>query len=153
MRSTVPVKLSNGRVRNGRMASDDSYGLTGAFVCIGPTGASLRIIASDASEPESLGWEHVSVSLHNRCPNWIEMCWVKEMFWEAEETVVQFHPPESQYISNHNYCLHLWRDTNDGHKLPPSIFVGLRSIGDITDKPKAALRAALDAERQNATPD
>lgn len=38
------------------------------------------------------GWEHVSVSYRRRTPTWNEMCKVKEMFWNDEETVVQYHP-------------------------------------------------------------
>ena len=38
------------------------------------------------------GWEHVTVNYKKRMPTWEEMCKVKEMFWNDEETVVQFHP-------------------------------------------------------------
>ena len=41
------------------------------------------------------GWEHVSVSYKNRVPTWDEMCKVKDMFWNDEECVVQYHPPKS----------------------------------------------------------
>lgn len=41
------------------------------------------------------GWEHVSVSLSNRCPTWEEMCMVKDIFWGEDECVIQFHPPKS----------------------------------------------------------
>lgn len=44
------------------------------------------------------GWEHVSVSLPRRCPTWDEMCLIKDIFWDEEECVVQFHPPRSQYV-------------------------------------------------------
>jgi hypothetical protein len=123
MRAIVPVRLSNGRVRDGWYGSDGSDGMNGAFYVTAPTGASLKIIASDANDPESCGWEHVSVSLHNRCPNWPEMCWVKNLFWEPHETVIQFHVPEADHISIHDYCLHLWRDTRNGHALPPPSLV------------------------------
>jgi hypothetical protein len=135
VRKIVPVKLSNGRVRKGRYASDDTFGVTGAFHITGPNGAVLTILASDAEHPESDGWEHVSVSLPNRCPNWPEMSLVKVLFWEPEETVVQFHPPESTYISNHPYVLHLWRDVRDGHRLPPPILVGVKEAGDLSNRP------------------
>ncbi len=55
------------------------------------------------------GWEHVSVSLKNRCPNWREMCLVKNLFWNDDEECIQFHPKESEYINLHNYCLHIWK--------------------------------------------
>ena len=53
--------------------------------------------------------EHVSVSLDRRCPTWNEMSMIKDIFWEDEECVVQFHPPKSQYVNTHPYCLHMWR--------------------------------------------
>lgn len=34
------------------------------------------------------GWEHVSVSLSNRCPTWEEMCMVKDIFWGEDECVI-----------------------------------------------------------------
>lgn len=140
MRATLHPKLLAGRIRTGQFWSDDSDGHNGFFLVIGPTGVTLRIVASDDREqPDvSVGWEHVSVSLPNRCPNWPEMAFVKSLFWEAEETVVQFHPPESTYISNHPYCLHLWRDSRNGHALPPSILVGDKSEGELRDQAHAA---------------
>ena len=65
------------------------------------------------------GWDHVSVTLNReRCPKWSEMCMVKEMFFEPEEAVMQIHPPKSQYVNNHPYCLHLWRPHNCQIPLP-----------------------------------
>ena len=55
------------------------------------------------------GWEHASVSLAMRCPTWEEMCMIKDLIWTEDQTVVQFHPPKSDYVNNHKYCLHLWR--------------------------------------------
>ena len=54
-------------------------------------------------------WEHVSVSLPNRCLTWDEMCKIKDMFFEDEEAVFQIHPPKSEYVDFHEYCLHLWK--------------------------------------------
>lgn len=83
-------------------------------------GKRMLVIASPSSDE----WEHVSVSLKNRVPRWHEMCHIKNLFWDGEETVVQFHPKESEYIDNHPNCLHLWRHKS-GHDLPPSILVGI----------------------------
>lgn len=69
------------------------------------------------------GWEHVSVSYPNRCPTWDEMCRVKDMFWNDEECVVQYHPPKSEYVNIHPYCLHLWRKCGQNVELPPKGFV------------------------------
>ena len=45
------------------------------------------------------GWEHVSVSYRRRVPTWAEMCKVKDMFWNDEETVVQYHPKKNTKTS------------------------------------------------------
>lgn len=93
----------------------------GAFkVYIG--GRSFFCIASNGG-----GWEHVSVSPCNRKratpPTWAEMCEIKHMFFEDEEAVVQFHPPRSEYVNIHPYCLHLWRPTSQDMPRPPKKFV------------------------------
>lgn len=64
------------------------------------------------------GWEHVSVSTPGRCPNWDEMCFVKNLFWDPDDVVMQIHPAAAKYINNHPYCLHLWRPTADGVAIP-----------------------------------
>ena len=69
------------------------------------------------------GWEHVSVSTPGRCPNWDEMCVVKEYFWDAEDAVMQLHPPRSTYVNVHPNCLHLWRPTKTAIPLPPDYMV------------------------------
>lgn len=73
------------------------------------------------------GWEHVSVSPCNTkrktCPTWEEMCEIKDLFFTPEETVVQYHPPKSDYVNIHPLCLHLWKPTTDFLPAPPSIFV------------------------------
>lgn len=83
----------------------------------------LKVIATDGKGIEPR-WEHVSVSLPNRCPNWQEMSYIKSLFWGKEETVIQFHPPESQYVNQHPFCLHLWKQLGFEQPLPPKIFVG-----------------------------
>lgn len=124
----VPNKY---RVRTGWLGTDDSIGNNGAFFVPNGIGrAPLQVIASDGlvvpDEHQALaGWEHVSVSLPDRCPTWAEMCRIKELFWDDEDTVVQFHPPRSQYVNNHLYCLHLWRPLHAAIPLPPSILVGV----------------------------
>jgi len=71
-----------------------------------------------------LGWDHISASMINRCPNWEEMCMLKNIFWEPEELVIQYHPPESQYVRDHEFCLHLWKPWDVEIPLPPKHFVG-----------------------------
>ncbi len=88
-----------------------------------------RPVKAMACDGEETGWEHVSVSLddggkQDRCPSWSEMCAVKELFWNDDEAVIQFHPPKSEYVNQHAGCLHLWRCVNQSLPLPPSILVG-----------------------------
>jgi hypothetical protein len=100
----------------------------GAFLVPGPCGRDLRIIASSGDSESGIEWEHVSVSLPNRCPNWEEMCFVKSVFWDEEETVMQLHPPKSKWINNHPYCLHLWRPLKQEIPLPPEVAVGYKEL-------------------------
>lgn len=68
-----------------------------------------------------LGWDHVSVSYRNRCLTWEEMCQVKDIFFDEEETVVQYHPKKSEYVNLHPYVLHLWKKQNEEFELPKPI--------------------------------
>lgn len=113
----VPNKY---RVRHGRMWSEDSDGNNGCFQISLPRGQWLNVIASDGD-----GWEHVSVSRQDRCPTWEEMCAVKDIFWDLEDCVVQFHPPRREYVNVHPFCLHMWRPTGGWDiPMPPRIMVG-----------------------------
>ena len=116
--------INKARLRNGVMGSDDSYGFNGAFMFQVPGEArAVFCIASD-----ELGWQHVSVSFgkgSSKTPSWDVMCYIKDLFWEPEDVVVQFHPAKSDYVNVHAGCLHMWRCI-DGRQqpTPPSIMVG-----------------------------
>jgi hypothetical protein len=91
----------------------------GAFLLPSPIdGASIRVIASSGE-----GWDHVSVSRKNRCPNWAEMEHVKRLFFADTETAMQLHVPASDHINCHPYCLHLWRPQFTEIPRPPAEFV------------------------------
>lgn len=79
----------------------------------------LRVIASNGE-----GWDHVSVSTDRRCPNWEEMEHIKRIFFKPDEVAMQLHVAESDHISQHPYCLHIWRPHDVWIPLPPPIFVG-----------------------------
>ncbi len=79
----------------------------------------LRVIATNGEQ-----WEHVSVSLQNRCPTWQEMCHIKEIFWNDDETVIQYHPAKEDYVNYHSYCLHIWKPMNQEIPKPPTILIG-----------------------------
>lgn len=119
----VPDKY---RIRSGRLASDERFGNNGAFELRLKHGQVVYAIASDGE-----GWEHVSVSRRDRCPTWDEMCQVKAIFWDANDCVVQYHPPESDYVNNHPYCLHLWRPVGVDVARPPEWMVGIKPAGRI----------------------
>lgn len=69
------------------------------------------------------GWDHVSVSRRNRCPNWTEMEHVKRMFFRDDAVAYQLHVPPAKHISLHDYCLHIWRPQDAQIPMPPSIMV------------------------------
>ena len=71
-------------------------------------GRFLHVIASDWGK-----WQHVSVSLENRTPVWDEMCHIKNLFFDEEETCVQFHPRKSEYVNLAENCLHMWKLPSD----------------------------------------
>jgi hypothetical protein len=121
MRSAPDLKLEAGRVRDGGFASYPGD-LHGAFDIMGPAGAKLSILSSGVDS--EYAWEHVSVSVDHRTPNWREMCWVKDLFWGDGECVVQYHPPRAEYVNCHPNCLHLWRPLKDVMPMPPAILVG-----------------------------
>lgn len=112
MRTLTP-SLDKLRLRNHTFPT--SSGMVGAFLLTVAEDdvATLLVISSgpatsdDPTRPEA--WEHVSVSLRHRCPTWDEMCRVKSLFWGAHECVIQYHPPRSEHVNNHQYCLHLWK--------------------------------------------
>lgn len=85
----------------------------------------MNIISAGSAEinPICKGWEHVSVSLVDRCPTWEEMCLIKNAFWKPDELVIQFHPPKENYYNLHPHVLHLWRNTNQAIELPPTEFL------------------------------
>lgn len=95
-----------------RYGSAGDHG-NGVFNIASPVdGANLRVIASDGG-----GWDHVSVSRRNRCPNWAEMDFIKRVFLMPDEVAMQLHVAESDHLSLHPYCLHIWRP-NDGRSIP-----------------------------------
>ena len=129
------------RVRSGPLASDLSYGRNGAFVfpSVVPN-RNLVVIASDGKDWQAAGlsgvpWEHVSVHVYSGkrqfTPTWIEMCAVKDVFWDADDVVVQFHPAKSNYVNNHANTLHLWKPIGVELPIPPTETVGNKELGTI----------------------
>jgi len=89
--------------------------------------AYLRVIASAGADQrdKNFKWDHVSVSHGDRCPTWEEMDYIKRLFFKPDEWAFQLHPAGGENISNHPYCLHIWRPLDAAIPLPPSIMVGI----------------------------
>ncbi len=104
-------------------AAIDIYGsegdaCCGAFVVPSPLDrAPLVVIASNDA-----GWDHVSVSRKNRCPNWAEMEHIARLFFRDDEAAMQLHVPASEHINIHPNVLHWWRPWAPMPR-PPAIFV------------------------------
>lgn len=107
--------LEKHRVREGNYASatGDRFG---AFRLGG-----LAILASGGDA--EVAWEHVSVSRHDRTPNWAEMDRVKRLFWGDDEAVMQLHVARRNHVNIHPNCLHLWRPIGQPIPLPPLVTV------------------------------
>lgn len=123
MKIHLPAIVEHAREQSGAYASLPYSGPNGRFR-IECNGVMLLVLASNG-----MGWEHVSVSVltgKKRCPTWEEMVFIKDLFWDPEEIVVQFHPRHSMYVNFHPYVLHLWRETGKDFNAPPSILVGPR---------------------------
>lgn len=121
----VPEKY---RIAEGQMGSDASFGNNGCFALPSTIGNRvLMVIASDG-----MGWEHVSIHARQgrqaMIPAWNEMCYVKNLFWDEQDVVMQLHPAKSEYVNNHAHVLHLWRPTDTAIPTPPSILVGFKGI-------------------------
>lgn len=109
------------RVTKGPLASKPESGRNGCFLLPGPHKRErLFAVVSD-----QMGWEHVSVSpmREKRCPTWEEMCYIKDMFWDKDEVVIQYHPAESNYVNMHPFTLHLWKPVGLAVPIPPELFV------------------------------
>lgn len=117
----------------------------GAFAIKSPTdGRSLRVVASAGYH----GWDHVSVSLPNRCPNWPEMSRIAELFFQPDEVAMQLHVPKSDHINNHPYCLHWWRPCEGAIPRPPGELVGLPEL--TTEQVRKLTVAQANAIREEA---
>jgi len=117
----INLRIDEYRVQYGTFATYPGDGNNGLFIIPLTNGNTLTIIASDG-----LGWDHVSVSIKGaKLPSWNEMNTVKDLFWDQEETVVQYHPKKSEYIDNAQ-VLHLWKKQGVDLELPPKIMLGIK---------------------------
>lgn len=108
-----------------RVVSDPEVGTSpgdpfGLFFVRNPrSGRQYKVMVGDGG-----GWDHVSVSTkQRRIPTWNEMCWIKNLFFDPTECVIQYHPAVEDYVDIHTGCLHLWRPQNEAIPMPPIEFV------------------------------
>ena len=109
MRKLIDLRLDKFRLKSPPSREGENYG---AFLVQTPFRTILLVISSGSTrngDSREGQWEHVSVSLPDRCPTWDEMNFVKDLFWSGSETVLQFHPAKFQYVNTHPFCLHLWK--------------------------------------------
>ena len=144
----VPEKF---RYKTGPLASTEKSGNNGFFlipISHGTMDRKRLMVACQASDGE--GWEHVSVSLPGirSTPPWELMSMIKKIFWDAEDTVIQFHPKESEYVNCHPYCLHLWRKVGSDQELPPSILVGPKEKKESLESRIETFKAVPEEMRQ-----
>lgn len=119
-----------------RFSTTPADGMNGIFVVplhkhmsCGHVVNALCVVSSGLYEDGKaiIPWEHVSVRImeyhKDRIPTWNEMCAIKEMFWNDDEVVVQYHPAKKDYVNCHPCVLHLWRPILDHLPTPPKICV------------------------------
>lgn len=93
--------------------------------------APMTVIASTGE-----GWEHISASRANRCPNWPEMEFIKRLFFMNHECAMQLHPPIKDYVDGSVLggralnTLHIWRPMNVPIPRPPTWMVGPHTGGE-----------------------
>lgn len=121
------IYLNRHRLRCGPYASTAEDGFNGVFAF--PVAGEARLVCCIASD--GLGWKHVSVRFgptNLKTPSWEVMAAVKDLFWEPEEWVVQFHPAKSECVNYYPGCLHLWQPIGVDFPKPDSIMVGPRQF-------------------------
>ena len=114
------IAFEKHRITEGQLGSSVGRGRNGAF-SFRQGKVNFFIVISDEED-----WEHVSVTVNGgkRTPTWEQMCWIKDKFWKPDELVIQFHPRESEYVSFHPHCLHLWKPIGVELPTPPPYMVG-----------------------------
>lgn len=108
------------QIRNDKRISIQELGVDGgwALARLGYTKTPAAIIFSWGG-----GWDHVSVSYPERCPDWEEMCDAKDIFFRDNECAVQYHPAKTDYVNLHPNVLHLWRPQREKVLMPPKFMI------------------------------
>lgn len=113
MKGLILGPINKFRIRHPKGGMGDSG--HGVFIVkSSSTGKRLQAVASTGE-----GWDHVSVSLPDRCPTWEEMAQIKKLFFWDYEYVIQYHPAKEDHINYQKFCLHLWRPQREDIPMPP----------------------------------
>lgn len=120
MRRAMNPKVEKFRMRAGPLRSDSTYGNNGAFIIPSPHQPDVLLcIVSDGG-----GWDHLSAHGESGggqmfTPSWDDMAFLKELFFEDDEVVMQLHPAKKYYINCEPHTLHLWRSQEKDIPTPP----------------------------------
>lgn len=123
----------------------EHWGWIGDHTCgmfVIPSPIDQKPIAVVASNGE--GWDHVSVSRANRCPNWQEMEFIAGLFFKDDEAAMQLHVPATDHVNNHPYCLHWWRPHAIAIPRPDAILVGIKDRGVLSPSKVREMREEVD---------
>lgn len=116
------------RVLNGEMGSTADFGANGLFIIPHQMIDKYEYVCICG---DGNGWDHVSVSIRStvrkveRCPTREEMCFIKSLFWDDDEIVIEYHPAKSDCISNHPFVLHPWKPQGIELPTPDPLMVGI----------------------------
>lgn len=69
----------------------------------------LTVIVSCCIESDGKHWVHLSVSRKKQMPSWAEFNRVKGIFLGEEALAVQVFAPRTEWVNDHDYCLHLYQ--------------------------------------------
>ncbi len=109
------------------LCSTNAEGNQGVFIIPHTNPKNRRTINLSVMCSSDDQWEHCSVLVEGkkRTPTWEEMCFIKDMFWDDHDVVVQYHPAKKDYVNNANFTLHLFRSVTTQFPTPPNIMVGM----------------------------
>jgi hypothetical protein len=127
------LKVELHRIRTGIMNSPTAAGNNGCFYIPHSDKALRKRLFFVCIISDIAGWDHVSISLRrirdqqpDRLPTWDEMCYIKDLFFKEDETVVQYHPAKKDYVNIHKFVLHLFRPQDQTLVTPPTWLIGPR---------------------------
>lgn len=68
----------------------------------------LAAILSIAVYGDGKRWVHLSLSRHNRIPDWLDLNMVRDEMLGKDRKALMVLAPESEHVNIHQYCHHLW---------------------------------------------